>query len=100
MLKMTHSKLGRPIKSNGLPEDRINNIIAEMKFMKKASEAVDSKYFDILQNLAHTQSNETCYKEPPRYVIRCKKCHYQTIESNFLDVLLSCLHAEHGHVCL
>jgi len=88
------------VQSIGLPSERIDNIISEFNFMQKAAEAINTKYFDILQNLSHTKSKDTLYKEVPRYVIRCKNCNYQTVESDNLDTLLGCLRAEHSHICL
>jgi hypothetical protein len=88
------------IKSIGLPPERVQNIISEINFMQKAKDAVNLKYFDVLQNLSHTKRKETLYKEVPRYVIRCKNCHYETAESDDLDTLLACLRAEHCHFCL
>lgn len=88
------------VQSIGLPSERIDNLISEFNFMQKAKEAINTKYFDILQNLSHTKSKETLYKEVPRYVIRCKNCNYQTVESDNLDMLLGCLRAEHSHICL
>lgn len=86
--------------SIGLPSERIDNLISEFNFMQKAEDAINTKYFDILQNLSHTKSKETLYIEAPRYVIRCKNCNYQTVESDNLDKLLGCLRAEHSHICL
>lgn len=76
------------VQSIGLPSERINNLISEFNFMQKANEAINTKYFDTLQNLSHTKSKETLYKEVPRYIIRCKNCNYQTVESDNLDTLL------------
>lgn len=88
------------VRSTGLPPERVVNMVSEIEFMKKALQAIDVKYFDVFQNLAHTKSVETMYEESPRYVISCKKCEYETVESNDLDVLLACLRSEHGFVCL
>jgi hypothetical protein len=88
------------IKAIGLPIERVPNLISEMVFMRKAEAAINMKYFDILQNLSHTKSTETFYSTPPQHIIKCKGCNYETIESDNLDELLSCLRAEHSHVCL
>lgn len=88
------------IKSLDISEERIENIIFDINFLKESENKVNAKYFDLLQNLLHTKSKETIYKEKPRYVIRCKKCKYQTDEGSDLDSLLSQLNIEHGHICL
>lgn len=88
------------IKAIGLPIERVPNLISEMVFMKKAEAAINMKYFEILQNLSHTKSKETFYSTPPQHIIKCKGCNYETIESDNLDELLSCLRTEHSHVCL
>lgn len=88
------------VQSIGLPVERIDNLISEMTFMQQAREVINAKYFDILQNLSHTKSKDTFYKEAPLYIIRCKKCNYQTVESDNLNTLLACLRAEHSHYCL
>lgn len=87
------------IKAIGLPRERVCNLIEEINFMRKAETAINMKYFDILQNLSHTKSKETFYSSPPRHIIKCKACNYETIESDNLDEILSCLRAEHGHIC-
>lgn len=88
------------IKSLDIPAERIGNIIFEINFLKESENKVNNKYFDLLQNLLHTKSKETIYKEKPRFVIRCKKCKYQTDEGSDLDSLLSQLNIEHRHICL
>ena len=87
------------IKSLEIPADRIENIIFDINFLKESEKKVQEKYFDLLQNLLHTKSKDTLYKEKPRYVIRCKKCKYQTYEGSDLDSLLSQLNIEHKHIC-
>jgi hypothetical protein len=84
----------------GLPEERAENILYDIDFMRKASEAVNRKYFEVLQGLDHTKSKETIYREKPVYVIRCKGCGFETPESSDLDTLLQCLRASHRHICL
>lgn len=88
------------LKAIGLPPERLPNLLSEISFMRNAEVAINTKYFEILQNLSHTKSKETFYSSPPRHIIRCKGCNYQTIESDNLDELLTCLRAEHGHICL
>lgn len=88
------------IKAIGLPLERLPNLLSEISFMRNAEVAINTKYFEILQNLSHTKSKETFYSSPPRHIIRCKGCNYQTIESDNLDELLTCLRVEHSHICL
>lgn len=88
------------LKAIGLPLERVPNLLSEIHFMRKAEAAINTKYFEILQNLTHTKSKETFYNSPPRHIIRCKGCNYETIESDNLDELLSCLRSEHSHICL
>jgi hypothetical protein len=88
------------IRTIGLPVDRIENVIYDIEFMQRANEVVNSKYFDILQNLTHSKNKETLYKEKPCYVIRCINCNYQTVESDNLDTLLAALRVEHNHICM
>ncbi len=102
--ELTHDQLDKYayyfIKYLGLSRDRVENVIYDLHFLKDAGEKVDKKYFDILQNLEHTKSLDTMYKEKPIYVIRCKKCLYSTRESSDLYSLLSQLNVEHGYTCL
>lgn len=88
------------LKAIGLPLERLPNLLSEISFMRNAEVAINTKYFEILQNLSHTKSKETFYSSPPRHIIRCKGCNYQTIESDNLDELLTCLRVEHSHICL
>jgi hypothetical protein len=88
------------VESLGIPQDRMDNIVFDIVFLQEASKAVNQQYFEVLQNLKHTKQIATLYKEKPKYVIRCKKCSYETSESNDLKVLLQDLRIEHGYICL
>lgn len=88
------------VKSAGLPPERAANVLAEIEFMAKAADAINDNYFEVLQNLKHTKNMETMYKDHPKFVIHCKGCGYQTLESTSLDELLRCLKTQHPHYCL
>lgn len=88
------------IESLGIPKDRLENVIFDISFLRQAERRINNKYFELLQNLTHTKDKETMYKEKPGYVIKCKKCGYQTDESSDLDELLNQLAIDHGYVCL
>jgi hypothetical protein len=88
------------VESIGIPEDRIDNILFDIELLREASKAVNQQYFDLLQNLKHTKQIETVYKEKPKYIIKCKKCGFETSESSDLKVLLEDLRIGHGYICL
>ena len=83
----------------GLPESRIENVAFDLRFLRDSKNAVNEQYFDVLQNLEHTKQIETMYEEKPKYVIRCKRCCYQTLESSDLQMLLEDLKINHGYIC-
>lgn len=71
-----------------LPEDRLINIIAELKNYKKFHEACKNPDLDLLQDLSHNSSIETSYKYPPKYIIRNMKTGLKTLPSTDIDELL------------
>jgi uncharacterized protein DUF4365 len=88
------------VQASGLPPERVENILSEIEFMVDAAEVINEKYFEILQNRNHTKDVKTLYQDKPRFIIRCKACNYSTIESDKLQILLSCLKSDHPHYCL
>ena len=85
--------------SIGLPRDRISNIVADISFLQRAKQEVNQNYFDVLQNLVHTKLKETMYKEKAKYVIQCRRCGYETSESDDLEVLIAEQKREHPFIC-
>ena len=83
-----------------LPEDRLNNIIFDLKFLKAGYSVLKHSNFEIIQNLNHTQSPDTFYKERPTYILKCKKCGFCTKPGNDLEELLRCKSSYHSFVCL
>ena len=78
----------RIIKALKLPKERKKNIMADMKSLKYFYNNRQSEKFELLQDLRHTQKKETYYETIPSYVIRCKKCGFQTIQNKDVKQLL------------
>ena len=83
-----------------LPKERIKNIIFDFSSIREFETNCDKKYFEILQDLKHTQSTLTLYKERPKYVIRCKRCSYETHEDSNVSILIEELNLNHGYICM
>jgi len=104
IVDMTDEDIGKfasdMVRCWGLPKERLENVKADLYFMKKAYQAIEGTNFDLGQNLEHTKSVETLYKDTLLYVLRCTKCGFQTRPSNNLDELLHDKKINHPHVCL
>ena len=88
------------VEARGLPIERRSNVLGDLKFMKEAYTVLKGMNFVVLQNLKHTESDETYYKEPIKQILVCTKCGFQTTPSyDFAQSFLE-KKARHEHVCL
>jgi hypothetical protein len=71
-----------------LPENRLVNIIAELKSMRIFESRCKNPNVELVHNNLHHQSNETRYANPPEFILRHKTLNYQTKPSTDIDVLL------------
>lgn len=81
--------------SCGLPENRIKNIIADIKAQKIFEEKCKNPDIVLLQNLNHTKSLETLYAEPPTFILKSKKAGIESNPSTDINKLLM----EFKHLC-
>ncbi|MDD4352729.1 MAG: DUF4365 domain-containing protein [Candidatus Omnitrophica bacterium] len=88
------------IKIAGIPQDRKVNVMADMVFLSEAAKALEGSGFQVLQNLKHTESRETMYAFPLKYILECNKCGFRTPEGSTLDELLNHKKRYHPHICL
>ncbi|WP_024480420.1 DUF4365 domain-containing protein [Cellulophaga baltica] len=77
------------LRALNLPKERKENIIADMKSQKYFYDNRQSENLELLQDLRHTQKNETYYETVPSHLIRCNKCGFQTIQNKDVKHLLS-----------
>ena len=72
-----------------LPKDRYQNILNDLLTFHKFSAVCDNEDIELLQELQHTQSIETMYKYPCKYILRSKQTGIQTPPSENIDDLLN-----------
>lgn len=74
--------------SLGLPESRKVNILTDLKNSKFFYNNRKSSNFQILQDLTHTKSFKTYYKESPKQIIKCLDCDYETSSSENISEII------------
>lgn len=73
----------------GLQIERKNNVLIDMQNHRYFYKHRKSNNLELLQDLTHTQSINTYYRDKPMYVIRCLKCNFQTIRGSDVKQMLS-----------
>lgn len=81
------------IDSLNLPTDRKTNIIMSMKNNNLFAKLEKSEFFNLLEDLRHTLSPSTHYKEPVTYILECKKCNQESLPTRDIDVIISYMNA-------
>jgi hypothetical protein len=71
-----------------LPEERLPNIVHELRTLKIFEEKCTDPNIEILQNLLHTASFQTRYASPPTFILRHKTTGVETKPSTDIHVLL------------
>ena len=79
----------RIISGIGLPVERKKNVLIDMHNHRYFYKHRKSDKLELLQDLTHTQSIESYYRDKPMYIIRCIKCNFQTIRSSEVEQMLS-----------
>lgn len=72
-----------------LPEERLPNILHDLKMLKTFEERCNNPNIEFLQNLRHMQHPSTQYAEPPLYILRHKTLNLQTKPSSDIEFLLN-----------
>lgn len=73
----------------GLPEERIKNILVDLENNQYFLKNRKSANLELLQDLRHTLSMDTYYKEKPDCLIQCKKCGFTTKTGNDIKELMT-----------
>lgn len=71
-----------------LPEERLPNIVHELRTLKIFDEKCTNPNIEILQNLLHTASFKTHYASPPTFILRHKTTGVETKPSTDIYELL------------
>ncbi|GAA5030846.1 hypothetical protein GCM10011506_21940 [Marivirga lumbricoides] len=71
-----------------LPENRLPNIIADIRNYQIFERECENKNIELLQDLRHLQSKSTTYAEPPKYILRSKLSNIETKPSRDIYHLL------------
>jgi hypothetical protein len=82
--------------AHDLPEERIQNIIADVMAVKRFDEAIANPNAALLQNLKHSISTATMYAVPMLYAGRCMECGFLTADSQDVDVVIAEYLSAHG----
>lgn len=82
-----------------LPEERIENIVADIVSNRKFAEAIPDLSIELLQNLLHTDHRSTMYIKPVVYVAICRKCGFKTNSSQDVERVIEEVIAKHGRSC-
>lgn len=77
------------LKGYELPEDRLPNIIHDLKMYKAFEERCQNPNIEFLQHLGHTTAFKTHYASPPTYILRHKTLKIETKPSSDIDYLLN-----------
>jgi hypothetical protein len=83
----------------GLPDERIQNIAADARAIKRFDEAISDPKAALLQNLKHSRSAETMYAAPMIYAGTCLVCGYSTDDSQSVNAVIAEYLAAHGKHC-
>ena len=83
----------------GLPEDRLGNMISEIEAIQAFAAAIPDQNAELMQDLRHTESTSTMYRDPLIHVGTCKKCGYRTDRSKNVQTIISEFLSEHGAAC-
>ncbi|MDA2930551.1 DUF4365 domain-containing protein [Acidobacteria bacterium AH-259-O06] len=82
-----------------LPADRLDNIITDINGQRIFAEAVPDRGVELLQDLRHTKSLETMYKQPVKYIAECRRCGYRTSSSSDIEIVIKELRSNHADKC-
>jgi hypothetical protein len=85
--------------AHDLPEERIQNIIADALANKKFDEVIGNPNAALLQTLKHTMSPTTMYASPMDYAGHCFECGFWTASSLNVDAVIAEYVSAHGKKC-
>lgn len=77
------------IDSLKIPTDRKMNIVLSMENNNLFAKLENSINFNLLEDLKHTLSSATHYKEPVTYILECKKCKQHSLPNQDINVIVS-----------
>jgi len=77
------------LEAYSLPEDRLQNILHDLRMVKTFEERCDNPNVLLLQDLRHTESFNTHYAQPPLYILRHAKLNVDSKPSSDIEVLLN-----------
>lgn len=83
----------------GLPENRVENIIADMKAVKYFKNIFPNKNAELLQDLKHTERIDTLYASPIIHIGYCSLCGYRTTPSTKVEDIVNEYYSSHGKLC-
>ncbi len=76
------------LENYGLPNDRFNNILLDIKNYQKFEKINRNPDIILLQNPHHTFSMKTFYKYKPTYILKSKKTGLESPPSNNIEELI------------
>jgi hypothetical protein len=82
-----------------LPKDRIENIIADVRAIKRFKNVIPDNDAELLQDLRHTSSPATLYASPVIHIGRCMRCDFSTRPSTEVDEIVKEYLSSHGESC-
>jgi hypothetical protein len=77
------------ISAIGLPQERKINVLIDLENHQYFFKNRKSDNLELLQDLRHTLSRDTYYKEKPDCLILCKKCGFKTKTGNDIKELMT-----------
>lgn len=85
--------------SIGLPNERIKNIISDVRAIKRFKNAIPDKNAALLQDLQHTSSLATLYASPVIHIARCMNCGLSTKPATDVEDIIKEYLSAHGQSC-
>jgi len=82
-----------------LTSNRIPNIVDDIRAHRKFRAAVSSPNAELLQDLLHTKSTVTMYKDHVTYIGHCTSCGFETSRSKEIDKIIKEFLERHGQSC-
>lgn len=71
-----------------LPEERLNNIVIDIKNYNYFNKMCPNKDIELLQDLSHLKSKAIAYIEPPKYILKSKLTGIETNPSTDIEHLI------------
>jgi hypothetical protein len=83
----------------GLPDNRIVNLVADLRAIKRFKSVIPDKNAELLQNLSHTRSIDTLYASPVVYTGHCSRCGFTTNPAAMVEDIIKEFASSHGESC-